>query len=96
MHQSNVLYLIAAGVASAAGQSLVPNLNSGSMALGGLLARQNDDCTIHSTCAQCFGEGYVICDKIGCFNPDKDHWQQCCSGASEYYLLVAGSSPASR
>lgn len=36
-------------------------------------------CVIGSTCDECFGEGYRICDKIGCFNPDKH--QQCCKDA---------------
>ncbi|PGH06743.1 hypothetical protein GX51_02184 [Blastomyces parvus] len=31
------------------------------------------------TCTECFGQGYVICSSIGCFNPDKG--QQCCADA---------------
>ncbi|AEO70733.1 uncharacterized protein THITE_2057735 [Thermothielavioides terrestris NRRL 8126] len=50
------------------------------MALAELHGRQDEnDCTIHSTCDQCFGEGYIICDTMGCFNPDKH--EQCCSEA---------------
>ncbi|KAH6855873.1 hypothetical protein B0I37DRAFT_442642 [Chaetomium sp. MPI-CAGE-AT-0009] len=79
MHQSVVLSLFAASVANAAGQQLVPGSNSGFSPVAGLHARQFDFCTIHSTCHGCFGEGYVICDKIGCFNPDIH--QQCCSNA---------------
>ncbi|KXX74225.1 hypothetical protein MMYC01_208840 [Madurella mycetomatis] len=78
MHQSNLVYLLAAGAASAAWQpqQLLPG--SGSMPLGGLLARQeqNPFCTIHTSCSDCFGEGYKICDIRGCFNPDIH--QQCC------------------
>jgi hypothetical protein len=79
MHQSNLVYVLAAGVANAALQ-LVPH--AGSVAMGGLFARQLGECTIRSTCAQCFGDGYVVCDTIGCFNPDK--FQQCCSGARKW------------
>ncbi|OAX82650.1 hypothetical protein ACJ72_02996 [Emergomyces africanus] len=32
------------------------------------------------TCTECFGPGYVICSKIGCFNPDMG--QQCCADAA--------------
>jgi hypothetical protein len=79
MRPSNAVYFLAAGMANAALQ-LVPN--AGSMAMGGLFARQLGECTIRSTCAQCFGDGYVVCDTIGCFNPDK--FQQCCSGARKW------------
>lgn len=76
MHRSNAVFFLTAGAANAALQ-LIPNAVS--PAMGGLFARQLGDCTTRSTCAQCFGEGYVVCDTIGCFNPDK--FQQCCSGA---------------
>ncbi len=36
-----------------------------------------------STCVECFGEGYIICDKIGCFNPDEH--QQCCKDAGRAF-----------
>jgi hypothetical protein len=83
MRQSSVLYLVAPSLARAAWQKLQPG--SGSMPLAGaagLLARQNGECTIHSSCSGCFGEGYVICDTIGCFNPDI--YQQCCAGACKF------------
>ncbi|KAL2177811.1 uncharacterized protein P884DRAFT_243152 [Thermothelomyces heterothallicus CBS 202.75] len=69
---------LAAGVASASrqGTALIPGSSSPGF---GLLARQNPFCTTESTCAECFGEGYVVCDDIGCFNPDED--DQCCAGA---------------
>lgn len=40
------------------------------------------DCVIGSTCTECFGAGYIICDKIGCFNPGEH--QQCCKDAGLY------------
>ncbi|AEO60729.1 hypothetical protein MYCTH_2310262, partial [Thermothelomyces thermophilus ATCC 42464] len=69
---------LAAGVASASrqGMALIPGSSSRGF---GLLARQNPFCTTESTCAECFGEGYVVCDDIGCFNPDE--YDQCCAGA---------------
>ncbi|KAH6632557.1 hypothetical protein F5144DRAFT_255120 [Chaetomium tenue] len=79
MRQSVVLSLVAAGTANAAGQQLVPGIDSGVSPVPGLLARQFDDCTIRSTCHGCFGDGYVVCDKIGCFNPEI--YQQCCHNA---------------
>jgi hypothetical protein len=78
MHQSVVISLFAAGVANAAGQQLVPDSNSGVSPAAGLFGRQFiNDCSIRSTCSDCFGDGYVVCDKIGCFNPEIH--QQCCS-----------------
>lgn len=49
-----------------------------------LLPRDFGDgvCVIGSTCTQCFGAGYIICDKIGCFNPGEH--QQCCKDAGWY------------
>jgi hypothetical protein len=79
MRQPSVLSLLAFGVASAAWQQLVPGL--GSTPARGLVARQDgSECSILDTCSQCFGEGYIVCDGIGCFNPDIH--QQCCAGAS--------------
>ncbi|KFY58203.1 hypothetical protein V496_06224 [Pseudogymnoascus sp. VKM F-4515 (FW-2607)] len=37
-------------------------------------------CTIHSTCDECYGDGYVICSEHYCFNPGKG--QQCCANGS--------------
>ncbi|KAK3898379.1 hypothetical protein C8A05DRAFT_19026 [Staphylotrichum tortipilum] len=78
MHHPSLLYLLAAGSATAALQRLVPN--AGAVSHAALFGRQADECTSHSTCAECYGKGYVVCDTIGCFNPDK--FQQCCKDAS--------------
>lgn len=82
MHRPSLLYLLAAGGATAALQRLVPN--AGAVSPAALFGRQADECTSHSTCAECYGEGYVVCDTIGCFNPDK--YQQCCKDACESAL----------
>ena len=92
MHRPSLLYLLAAGGATAALQRLVPN--AGAVSHAALFGRQADECTSHSTCAECYGEGYVVCDTIGCFNPDK--FQQCCKNACESALssssLFAGDA----
>ncbi|KAK4140254.1 uncharacterized protein C8A04DRAFT_32212 [Dichotomopilus funicola] len=78
MKSSHLLtFLATSSVASAAWQKLMPGL-----AVEELFARQWDDagCSSSSTCAQCFGQGNIICDKIGCFNPDQH--EQCCAGAA--------------
>jgi hypothetical protein len=82
MHRPSLLYLLAAGGAAAALQRLVPN--AGAVSPAALFGRQADECTSHSTCAECYGKGYVVCDTIGCFNPDK--FQQCCKDACESVL----------
>ncbi|KAL2165049.1 hypothetical protein VTH06DRAFT_345 [Thermothelomyces fergusii] len=69
----------AAGVAGASrrGMALIPGSASPGL---GLLPRQNPFCTTESTCAECFGDGSIVCDDIGCFNPDE--YEQCCAGAA--------------
>ncbi|KAF9891017.1 hypothetical protein FE257_005274 [Aspergillus nanangensis] len=52
-----------------------------------LFARQSEDCSIESTCSECFGAGNVLCDNAGCFNPHKG--EQCCAGG---YVCVAKSN----
>lgn len=84
MKSSHLLtFLTASSVATAAWQKLMPGLAGEE-----LLARQWDDagCSSSSTCAQCFGEGNIICDKIGCFNPDEH--EQCCDGAGAFLFLT--------
>lgn len=50
-----------------------------------LLARQSDsDCTIESTCSECYGSGYVLCSNAGCFNPSLH--QQCCADGCMYQI----------
>lgn len=49
---------------------------------GGLVARQitvdgGNDCTIESTCSECYGAGNVLCSNAGCFDPSQG--QQCCA-----------------
>lgn len=44
------------------------------------LPTMSPNCTRHSTCDSCFGDGYVVCDNAGCFNPDAA--QQCCKNGS--------------
>ncbi|KAL2153770.1 hypothetical protein VTH82DRAFT_4925 [Thermothelomyces myriococcoides] len=70
---------LAISVASASrpGMALIPGPSSSGFSL---LARQNPFCTSESTCAECFGDGYIICDDIGCFNPEEH--DQCCAGAA--------------
>ncbi len=80
MHRPSLLYLLATAGATAALQRLVPN--AGAVSPAALFGRQAGECTIHSTCAECFGDGYVICDTIGCFNPSK--FQQCCKDACKF------------
>ncbi|GES63393.1 hypothetical protein ATEIFO6365_0007008000 [Aspergillus terreus] len=44
------------------------------------LPTMSPNCTRHSTCDSCFGDGYVVCDNAGCFNPDAA--QQCCKNGN--------------
>lgn len=74
MRQTHTLCLLALIAGCTAWQNLLPH-----QPVAALLGRQDGECTIQSTCAQCFGEGSVICDNIGCYNPNKH--EQCCSGA---------------
>ncbi|KAK4243923.1 hypothetical protein C7999DRAFT_44339 [Corynascus novoguineensis] len=87
MHPPVALCLLAvAGAANAVlveGTALIPGFLPGQPRVrgAGLLVRdQNPFCTTESTCAECFGEGSLICDGIGCFNPDE--YEQCCAGAT--------------
>lgn len=49
-------------------------------------------CVLGMTCEECFGEGWITCDRIGCFNPGK--FQQCCKDAGKKFLFVV-NFPAS-
>ncbi|KAL5360298.1 hypothetical protein BJX96DRAFT_150063 [Aspergillus floccosus] len=44
------------------------------------LPTMSPNCTRRSTCDSCFGDGYVVCDNAGCFNPDAA--QQCCKNGN--------------
>lgn len=78
---------LAISVASASrpGMALIPGPSSSGFSL---LARQNPFCTSESTCAECFGDGYIICDDIGCFNPEEH--DQCCAGAGKFAGDIVG------
>jgi hypothetical protein len=53
-----------------------------SIPMSGLLSRrQIDQCSASNICHECFGDGYLVCDNVGCFNPDEHH--QCCNNGSE-------------
>jgi hypothetical protein len=86
MRQTNFLFLLAAGVASAALQRLQPGSGASPAGAAALLARQFNTCSSRDTCHDCYGEGYVVCDTIGCFNPEIH--QQCCKDACECLLLI--------
>lgn len=86
MRQTNVLFLLAAGVATAALQKLQPGSGTSPAGAGALLARQFNSCSSRDTCHDCFGDGYVICDTIGCFNPEIH--QQCCKDACKCLLPI--------
>ncbi|KAK2772243.1 hypothetical protein FQN53_004679 [Emmonsiellopsis sp. PD_33] len=47
-----------------------------------LLSRQLDvpNELICKTCSECYGEGYLICSYVGCYNPSEH--QQCCADAN--------------
>ncbi|PGH20725.1 hypothetical protein AJ80_03485 [Polytolypa hystricis UAMH7299] len=47
---------------------------------GTLRPRQDGVCFSDSTCSECFGKGYVVCDKVGCVNPSRH--QHCCANGS--------------
>ncbi|KAJ6442667.1 hypothetical protein O9K51_03842 [Purpureocillium lavendulum] len=85
MRRSILTALAVAGTAYAQHKLLLPGFGG----QGEISPRDFGDgiCALGSTCEECYGEGYIICDKIGCFNPDKH--QQCCKDAS---LCVAGSN----
>ncbi|KAL1845919.1 hypothetical protein VTK73DRAFT_415 [Phialemonium thermophilum] len=70
--------LLALRLAEATGSQRPPD--AGVLAVSKLLARQDGECTIHSTCSECFGAGNIVCDHVGCFNPDAH--EQCCAGAA--------------
>ncbi|UNI23167.1 hypothetical protein JDV02_009002 [Purpureocillium takamizusanense] len=78
MRRSILAVLAAASTACAQYKMLLPGFGG----QGDISPRAFGDgiCTLGSTCEQCFGEGYIICARIGCFNPDKG--QQCCNAAS--------------
>ncbi|KAL4777793.1 hypothetical protein BDW60DRAFT_202672 [Aspergillus nidulans var. acristatus] len=88
MSFANILLLAAlqvATIASAQTHRLFPGMHVES--IGELIPRRLFDnaseCTIRDTCGECFGFGYVLCDKSGCFNPDDG--EQCCKGG---YMCV--------
>ncbi|KAL4818887.1 hypothetical protein BDW67DRAFT_145344 [Aspergillus spinulosporus] len=81
MSFANILLLAAlpvATIASAQTHRLFPGMHV--EAIGELVPRRLYDnaseCTIRDTCGECFGFGYVLCDRSGCFNPDDG--EQCC------------------
>lgn len=78
MRCSIIAVLAAAGTAYAQHKLLLPGFGG----QADISPRDFGDgvCTLGSTCEECFGEGYIICARIGCFNPDKH--QQCCNAAS--------------
>ncbi|KAB8067822.1 hypothetical protein BDV29DRAFT_196143 [Aspergillus leporis] len=43
-----------------------------------LIQRESGNCTINTTCSECYGSGNILCDNAGCFNPDAG--EQCCKG----------------
>ncbi|GLI77795.1 hypothetical protein PoHVEF18_006089 [Penicillium ochrochloron] len=48
----------------------------------GLVARQitidgGSNCTMESSCSECYGAGNVLCSNAGCFDPSQG--QQCCA-----------------
>ncbi|KAF7133834.1 hypothetical protein CNMCM5793_005246 [Aspergillus hiratsukae] len=56
-----------------------------------LLSRDTDfngDCTINTTCSECFGPGNIVCDNAGCFNPNKG--EQCCKDG--FYCVAKDNS----
>lgn len=82
MHPSLFVTLLAAQSVAATLQKLRPNPQLG--VIGDLLTRQNiGDCSVTDTCSKCFGEGNVLCDSVGCFNPAD--YEQCCSGAGKLF-----------
>lgn len=79
MHYSHFVVLLAAQSVAATSHKLRPNPHLG--VIGDLIGRQDiGSCTTSSTCSECFGEGNIICDYIGCFNPAD--YEQCCAGAA--------------
>lgn len=71
MHIPIPLLFLIPSLASAA----FPKLQPGYSPNGGLIAARAG-CTTHSTCDECYGDGYVICAEHYCFAPGKG--QQCC------------------
>lgn len=65
-------------------------LLEGAVRYGGFVARQvsvdgGTDCTEESSCSECYGSGYVLCDNAGCFDPSQG--QECCKGGGMYYII---------
>lgn len=60
-------------------------LNAYGWADGSLQRRQAPigECSVTDTCDKCFGDGYVVCSYIACYNPSKH--QQCCGDGSTYF-----------
>ncbi|KAH8689352.1 hypothetical protein BGW36DRAFT_466256 [Talaromyces proteolyticus] len=59
------------------------------LAIGRTLeARQDFNCTMESTCSECYGPGNVLCSDAGCFDPSQS--QQCCADGS--YCVAANNS----
>lgn len=81
---------VLAGIVSVASAATVVNENFKLMPGQGEMLQPRDFgdgiCVIGSTCDECFGEGFRVCDRIGCFNPDKH--QQCCKDAGSYPRLA--------
>lgn len=81
MHYSHFAILLAAQSVAATSYKLRPNPHLG--VIGDLIGRQDiGSCTTRSTCSECFGEGNIICDSVGCFNPAD--YEQCCAGAGTF------------
>lgn len=58
----------------------MPGLESTLIGRGLPVAAEN--CTRNTPCHECYGDGYVVCDNAGCFNPDEG--QQCCKNGCMY------------
>lgn len=54
--------------------------------LSALAAREaGDSCSILQSCSECYGEGNVLCDDVGCFNPSEG--EQCCKNGCTLFIL---------
>ena len=81
-HLAIVLFAVIPLLCSAEQRLLLPRA-------GELSPRQNGsglcDYGDGQTCSECYGQGYVLCSYVGCYNPDIH--QQCCGDACKLELV---------
>jgi len=82
MYLSSVIILLYINFAYANWYKPLPGHRS-DVGHGGFVARQvegGSNCTEETSCSECFGQGYVLCNNAGCFDPSQG--QQCCKDGS--------------